>query len=139
MTPSKRFSRPASAAFAKAALALLLLGGCVATKADPVASYISHNDPAVRSRLQAATDRYFACVYRAVDNTIRFAPADETRTVMEAAIDDCRDALRRLSTDVARLNIKSDVAKDLVGSAERHGYAIAREGLRRYFDNGGAK
>lgn len=139
MTRPKRFSPPASAAFAKAALALLLLGGCVATKTDPVASYISHNNPAVRNQLQAATDRYFDCVYRAVDNNIRFAPADETRTVMEAAIDDCRDALRRLSTDVARLNIRSDVARDLVGSAERHGYAIAREGLRRYFDNGGVK
>jgi hypothetical protein len=139
MTPLIRFSRPASAAFAKAALALLLLGGCAASSADPVASYISHNNPAVRSQLQAATDRYFACVYRAVDNNIRFAPADETRTVMEAAINDCHDALRRLSTDVAQLKIRSDVARDLIGSAERHGYAIAREGLRRYFDNGGVK
>lgn len=139
MPPSTWFSPRPSRAFATAALALLLLSGCVSTKPDPVASYISHYDPAVRGRLQAATERYFACVFRAADNNIRFAPADETRTVLQAAIDDCRDALQRLSTDVARLNIKNDVARDLVGSAERHGYAIAREGLRRYFDNGGVK
>lgn len=139
MTPWTWISPHPSAAFASAALALLLLSGCVKTRTDPVASYISHYDPAVRGRLQVATDRYFSCVYRAVDNTIRFAPADETRTVLQAAIDDCRDALKRLSTDVARLNIKNDIARDLVGSAERHGYAIAREGLRRYFDNGGVK
>lgn len=96
--------------------------------------YTAHSNPAIKSQLQEATERYFSCVYRAVDNNIRFAPADDTRTILQAAVEDCRSALKKLSRDVARLNIRTSVATDLVNSAERQSYAIAREGLRRYFE-----
>ena len=139
MTCWNTVARPALKAIAGVSLGSLLLTGCLAANDDPVASYLSYKDPAVRDRLQVATDRYFECIYRAVDTNIRFAPADENRNFMQAAVDDCRPALKQLSVDVAQLNIKDGVARDLVGSAERHGYAIAREGLRRYFDNGGKK
>lgn len=127
-------------------LALILMAGCATaqsgsksgsmsgSKSGPNLGYARHNNPTVRAQLKGATERYFSCVYQAVDKNIRFAPASETRTVMQAAVEDCRAALKTLRRDVALINIKTSVARGLVESAERHGYSIAREGLRQYYE-----
>ncbi len=130
--PHENFCTRSFKAVAGLSLALVFLAGCANSASR--SPYARHHDPAIKSQLQAATERYFACVYRAVDNNIRYAPVDDNRTVMQVAVEDCRGALRNLRLDVARLNIKSSVAKGLVDSAQRESYAIAREGLRRYFE-----
>ncbi len=132
--PHENFSTRWFKAVAGLSLALAFLGGCANSDPASRSPYARHHNPVIKSQLQAATDRYFTCVYHAVDNNIRHAPVDDTRTVMQVAVEDCRGALRTLRTDVARLNIKTSVAKGLVDTAERESYAIAREGLRRYFE-----
>lgn len=136
---TKRLIKSTSSAFFTIFFGSLILGGCAPANGGQMTGVARYQDPVVETQLRAATERYYACINRAVDHNIRYAPPDDNRFVLQAAMEDCQGALQQLREDVAQVVVKASVADEFIESAQYQSYTVAREGLRRYFENAGSK